>query len=248
MSNNKTLRRGALASTLLVIVVVGGMIGCAAKRVVLVPAPNAIIATGPDSAEASSNGVQMVVQADAWNGRPRDLDTKVTPLKVTIQNHSGNPLAIRYKAFVLLSSLNDQHYAAIPPFDIRGTEYVSQLKTGPQLLPAYVEQQAKPHPALVSTSSEPPRPNPLPRRTRVIITPEFGWDHFYVAPWWGCAYPGIGFWGSPWAPDWGYYGLYYPYWQVQPAYGIDAAKGNSGGSGCRRRQCHWVSLFPETEG
>lgn len=43
------------------------------------------------------------------------------------------------------------------------------------------------------------------------ITPEFDSDNFYAAPYWGYAYPGIGWWSGYWGAPYGYYNMYYPY-------------------------------------
>jgi len=95
------------------------MIGCTAKRVVLAPAPNATLAAQPNSAEGSSQGVSVLLQADAWEGYPRTLDKDLIPIKVTIQNNSGHDIAIRYDDFVLIAA-NDRRYSDIPPDQIKG--------------------------------------------------------------------------------------------------------------------------------
>lgn len=96
-----------------------GMIGCTAKRVVVVPAPNATLAAQPNSAEGSSQGVSVLLQVNAWDEYPRTLDRALIPIKVTIQNNSDHDVAIRYEDFVLIAA-NDRRYSAIPPDQIRG--------------------------------------------------------------------------------------------------------------------------------
>jgi hypothetical protein len=45
-----------------------------------------------------------------------------------------------------------------------------------------------------------------------VLEPDFDSDDYYIAPWWGYAYPGLGFWPYAWGPpDWTYYDQYYPY-------------------------------------
>jgi hypothetical protein len=109
----RRVRAGAL------LVVVFSMIGCTAKRLVLVPAPNATLAARPNSAEGSSQGVSVLLQADAWDGYPRTLDRNLIPIKVTIQNSSDHDVAIRYEDFVLIAS-GDRRYSGIPPDQIKG--------------------------------------------------------------------------------------------------------------------------------
>jgi hypothetical protein len=98
------------------------MIGCAAKRVVLVPAPNATLAAQPNSAQDSSQGVSLLVQANAWNEYPRTLDRELIPIKVTLQNDSGRDLAIRYEDFVLIGA-NNRRFGDIRPDQIKGYDY-----------------------------------------------------------------------------------------------------------------------------
>ena len=106
----------------MVLAFVFGMIGCAAKHVVLVPAPTATLAAQPNSAQGSSQGVSVLVQADAWNSYPPTLDRELIPIKVTIQNESGHDLAVRYEDFVLIAA-NNRRYGDIHPDQIRGYDY-----------------------------------------------------------------------------------------------------------------------------
>jgi hypothetical protein len=99
-----------------------GIVGCATKREVVVPAPSALLAPQPNSAEGSDRGVEIVVQTNAWDGYPRDLDANVIPLRVTIENHGGHPLAIRYANFSLIAA-EDRRYPDIPPYEITGHNY-----------------------------------------------------------------------------------------------------------------------------
>ena len=119
------------------LVVVFSMIGCTAKRVVLVPAPNATLAARPNSAEGSSQGVSVLLQADAWDGYPRTLDRNLIPIKVTVQNSSDHDVAIRYQDFVLIAS-GDRRYSDIPPDQIRGF-------SGEALQPYWAYSEAEKH-------------------------------------------------------------------------------------------------------
>lgn len=95
------------------------MIGCSAKRIVLVPAPDAKLAAEPNSAQASDEGVSVLMQANAWDGYPRTLERDLIPIKVTIRNTGGHDVAIRYEDFALVTA-NNHHYSDIPPDQIRG--------------------------------------------------------------------------------------------------------------------------------
>jgi hypothetical protein len=183
--------------------------GCAAKRVVLAPAPTANIASALNfqGAVGEADGVRIVAAANEWNGVPADLGTRVTPLRVRIDNHSGHPLRVAYDDFDL-SALSGKTFAALPPTDIRGTHTVGD-NFEPQ------------HPAVFVNSAFHPQAHPAPPHPgatgRVIITPGFDYDDFYPAPYWGYGYAGIGPWPYAWGwgPNFGYYGTYYPMWQVK---------------------------------
>lgn len=64
-------------------------------------------------------GVRVEVKADAWSGFPLEL-TEVIPLLVTIENNGAVPIRLRYPEFSLAG--NGERSAALPPFEIRGTE------------------------------------------------------------------------------------------------------------------------------
>ena len=95
------------------------MVGCTAKRVVLFPAPDAKLAAEPNSAQASDQGVSVLLQANAWDEYPRGLEREFIPLKVTIRNGGGHDIAIRYEDFVLVTANND-YYRDMPPDQIKG--------------------------------------------------------------------------------------------------------------------------------
>jgi len=99
-----------------------GIAGCTAKHAVVVPAPNATLASAPNSAQGSDEGVTVVLQANAWDDFPQTLDRDLIPLRVTIRNQSGHPLAVRYDNFVLIATDNHR-YTDIPPYQIKGNTY-----------------------------------------------------------------------------------------------------------------------------
>lgn len=67
----------------------------------------------PGSAVAMADGVRMIVSTHAWDGDPPDLEQSVTPLHVTLENHSSHPLRIRYPELKLRSPALD--YQPLPP-------------------------------------------------------------------------------------------------------------------------------------
>jgi hypothetical protein len=101
--------------------------GCATQTT-LEPAPAANEAGAlEDAATAQTAGVEMVVQANAWPGNPA-ITAEVTPLRVRIENNSGNPLRISYSEFALVAS-DGSIYRALPPFRIEGM--VASTPSGP---------------------------------------------------------------------------------------------------------------------
>ena len=85
----------------------------------LQPAPTAT-EVGPEDEAAITvvDDITVQAQTDAWTGDP-GVTTHVTPIRVTIDNDSGEPLRIRYGEFALVSS-DGERYAALPPFNVEG--------------------------------------------------------------------------------------------------------------------------------
>ncbi len=92
-----------------------------ATNIKIVPGPgaqNSEVLEGAVYAEAA--GVSILVEAQAWTGRPDILD-KITPLRLTLQNNSGRLLLIRYSEFSITGLSSQNIYAALPPYEITGT-------------------------------------------------------------------------------------------------------------------------------
>lgn len=88
--------------------------GCAAD---LSPAPAANKVAGMEEAARSTiQGVTVLVQADGWPG-PLHIEEEVTPLKIRIDNDSGQPVRMRYNEFTLIGP-NGASFAALPPSQI----------------------------------------------------------------------------------------------------------------------------------
>ena len=68
------------------------------------PTRAANIVAGTDAASDNVAGIHIVADGDAWSGDPANLEKLLTPVKVTIENHSGDPLRIRYREFSLENS------------------------------------------------------------------------------------------------------------------------------------------------
>ncbi len=92
--------------------------GCAGRR--LAPAPQADRVAGDKyAAQEEQNGVRIIFDAD-WKGDPENLESAVTPLRVTLTNNSGHPLRVRLRDFTLATDTGFRSIA-IPPFRIRGS-------------------------------------------------------------------------------------------------------------------------------
>jgi hypothetical protein len=93
-----------------------------ASRTELRPAETALPISG-GGAEASAANVRLVVRADAWDGELVRHFDDIIPMQVTIENDGAVPLAIRYQHFQLMTGEGGSS-AALPPFDIDGTQTV----------------------------------------------------------------------------------------------------------------------------
>lgn len=107
------------ARVILAAVIALGLAGCASRQ--LVPAPEAQLVPGRhDTAVAESDGVRTTVQTQAWSGNPVSLPQQITPLHVTVVNHSDRPVQITYDDFTLTGS-SGFTYSALPPYKITGS-------------------------------------------------------------------------------------------------------------------------------
>lgn len=114
----------AVASVILIFV----LIGCSGQSQ-LVPGPGTEVIPGNSTAVgATAEGVHMVVDAAGWTGNQAILQ-EITPLRVTIENNSGKPLLIRYRDFAITSTAG-KYYAALPPYEIKGTVSTPYVATG----------------------------------------------------------------------------------------------------------------------
>jgi hypothetical protein len=85
----------------------------------LVPAPEAQrLPDDPGAAFAAAAGVRVTVRSQSWKGEPRDLESIVTPLHVSVENDSATPIRVRYRDFTLTSADGLQS-PAIPPLSIQ---------------------------------------------------------------------------------------------------------------------------------
>jgi hypothetical protein len=69
---------------------------------------------------ATAAGVRVGAHAGAWQWGPSDIETKVTPILIELQNDGQTPVQVRYDRITLRDSLGHR-FAAMPPYDIDGT-------------------------------------------------------------------------------------------------------------------------------
>ncbi len=99
------------------LLVLGALTACGHAEVLLPATPAEAVPGQKATATATAAGVSVTVYG-AWDGAPSDLWQLVTPLRVTIQNHSGAPLRVHYEQFQLTSASGMQA-SAMPPFSIQ---------------------------------------------------------------------------------------------------------------------------------
>ncbi len=113
-----------------VAVVCAGAVACATERG-LIPGPGAPVLRADQSvAVQTDRGVRLFVDGDAWTGSPADLEEVMTPVRVTLENYSGQPVRIQYRNFLLVGG-SGLRYEAICPFKIDrpGPARTSQIIT-----------------------------------------------------------------------------------------------------------------------
>ncbi|MFL5344860.1 MAG: hypothetical protein ACJ8AT_08700 [Hyalangium sp.] len=69
---------------------------------------------------AEAQGVRLIADGAAWKGHPSDLERRLTPVEVQLENHSGRTLSIRASSFDLLGGSRFQ-YAALEPMKLKDT-------------------------------------------------------------------------------------------------------------------------------
>jgi hypothetical protein len=159
--------------------------GCV-RETQLVPLPNAqTLAGDQETAVTEDAGVRLVADGDAWKGRPGDLERRVTPVQVRLENRSGRPLRVTYDDFTL-EGQSHFRYSAIPPLSMRDS----------------------------TASLEPGSGTGGSGAVAVGVGVSSGWGPYYPRyahggywGWHGGWYDP--FWGSPFYGPYGYYPYYY---------------------------------------
>jgi len=95
------------------------LLGACIPETHLQPRPDARSLAGePSAAVAESAGVRLVANGDAWKGHPSNLERRLTPVEIQMENHSGRALSLRYTHFDLLGESHFR-YAALTPLKLQ---------------------------------------------------------------------------------------------------------------------------------
>jgi hypothetical protein len=112
-----------------------GVLGGCADTMSIRPAPSANVVPVPGPATGAIDsvaGVQVTVVPREWPGNV-PISTEVTPLKVRVNNNSGERVAVRYSEIKLVAP-DGRMFSALPPASITQNVNVPQ----PRLAPGYV--------------------------------------------------------------------------------------------------------------
>lgn len=72
------------------------------------------LAGDSSSAVAEAAGVRLIADGAAWEGRPGNLERRLTPVEIRLENQSGRTLSIRYELFDLVGESRFR-YSALSP-------------------------------------------------------------------------------------------------------------------------------------
>ncbi|ADO68558.1 hypothetical protein [Stigmatella aurantiaca] len=93
-------------------------VGCI-PRTQLQPRSDAqALAQEPNAAVTEQAGIKLVADGAAWKGQPGNLDQRLTPVEVRLENLGNRPLRIRYEQFGLMGGSRFE-YTALPPLSLK---------------------------------------------------------------------------------------------------------------------------------
>lgn len=109
------------------------LISACGPKNALEPAKSAQTVKGmEDAARTKAEGLQLTAQVDAWPGYD-EVRSQVTPVRVILENRSGQPVVVKYKNFALKAE-SGETFAALPPFQIEGEIAVAAGSYGRQAI------------------------------------------------------------------------------------------------------------------
>ncbi|MCY1023788.1 hypothetical protein [Pyxidicoccus sp. MSG2] len=157
--------------------------GCVSMENQLWPSTEAHVIQGEHrvAAVADEQGVHLLADGNAWKGYPSDLERRLTPIYVRLENGSGRPLRLSYSDFSLVGQTSRFRYTAIPPLSPR----TPSVSSSPG---SYIE----------------------PTSWHVGVSGWYGWGWGWGlgwgwGPYWGWGSPYFGApWYGPYPYSWGY--------------------------------------------
>ncbi|MDC0712597.1 hypothetical protein POL68_29305 [Stigmatella sp. ncwal1] len=93
-------------------------VGCIPRTQLQPRADAQALAQEPNAAVTEQAGIKLVADGAAWKGHPGNLDRRLTPVEVRLENLGNRPLRIRYEQFDLMGGSRFQ-YAALPPSSLK---------------------------------------------------------------------------------------------------------------------------------
>ena len=106
-------------SRLVTLSVLVSLAGCAHYGPEFMPAPGTQLVWGAKNTGVSTTaGVTVAVNGQRWPGSPGELGAIVTPMEVTVTNHSGQPVRLTHEMFALAGPTGVRVHA-LSPFEIQ---------------------------------------------------------------------------------------------------------------------------------
>ena len=78
-------------------------------------APEQSVPGDPYAAQAEASGVRVMARAGNWQGWPENVEDRLTPVGVAVENRSGKTLRLGPESFALLDPGGFRHRALTAP-------------------------------------------------------------------------------------------------------------------------------------
>ena len=132
----------------LVLVALVASVGACATEPELLPASGHTNAIGRSSLAAESrSGVTVTADGSVWDSSPKNLETELTPVWVTLHNETGRSLRVQYDEFTLRGASGAVYFALAPyvlrasrsraPFEVQDGGDFDKFQVAPYLAPFY---------------------------------------------------------------------------------------------------------------
>ncbi|WP_223641336.1 hypothetical protein [Corallococcus sp. EGB] len=164
--------RGALGLGALALSLIAG---CAAQTTLRPTPTEGVLQGNRGSAITEQAGVRLTADASAWRGSPSDLERRLTPVYVRVENQGDRPLRLQYRDFALVGQESRFRYSALSPLAIRRATSSRETQA-----PATISPAVAPRGRVWVGGGFAYRPGPWRR----------GWGPgWYGPPWGGPFYP-----------------------------------------------------------